>query len=84
MYWDVIDVKVTAPLTLLVKFQDVTLGKVIFKLESLYGVFEPLKDPTFFNQVFIDRDAIAWPGEVDVAPDAMYEKIKQNGEWIIE
>lgn len=83
MYWDVVDVKVTAPLTLTVKFQDGTFGTVTFKPESLYGVFEPLKDPNFFKQVFIDRDAVAWPGEVDVAPDAMYEEIKQNGEWII-
>jgi hypothetical protein len=83
MYWDVVDVKVTAPLTLTVKFQDGTLGKVMFKTESLYGVFEPLKDPDFFKQVFIDGDAVAWPGEVDVAPDAMYEEIRQHGEWVI-
>lgn len=83
MYWDVIDVKVVGPLTLTVKFQDGTFGKVIFKPESLYGVFEPLKDPNFFQKVFIDRDAVAWPGEVDVAPDAMYEEIKKHGEWVI-
>ena len=45
MYWDVIDVKVIAPLTLHVQFQDGTFGTVIFKPERLYGVFEKLKDP---------------------------------------
>ena len=59
------------------------MGTVIFKPERLYGVFEPLKDPNFFDKVFIDGDAVAWAGEIDVAPDAMYEEIKQHGKWII-
>ena len=83
MYWDVVDVKAVAPLTLQVKFQDGIEGQVVFKREKLYGVFEPLQNPDFFNQVFIDRDAVAWPGEVDIAPDAMYEEIKKSGVWII-
>ena len=47
------------PLTLAVKLQDGTFGKVTFKAESLYGVFEPLKDPNFFKQVFIDGDVVS-------------------------
>ena len=34
----------------------------------LTGVLAPLNDPDFFEQVFIDRGAIAWPGEIDLAP----------------
>jgi hypothetical protein len=29
----------------------------------------------FFEQVFIDCGAVAWPGEIDLAPDAMYSQI---------
>jgi hypothetical protein len=26
---------------------------------------------------------VTWPGELDLAPDAMHEAIKQQGEWIL-
>jgi hypothetical protein len=29
----------------------------------------------FFSQVFIDHGAVAWPGDIDLAPDAMYEDV---------
>lgn len=35
----------------------------------------PLRDEQFFSQVFIDYGAVAWPGEIDLAPDAMYAQI---------
>jgi len=24
---------------------------------------------------------VEWPGEIDLAPDAMYEEVKKNGVW---
>jgi hypothetical protein len=30
-------------------------------------VLAPLLDPRFFEQVFIDQGAVAWPGEIDLA-----------------
>jgi hypothetical protein len=27
-----------------------------------------LREPHFFNRIFIDQDAIAWPGNIDLAP----------------
>jgi 4-amino-4-deoxy-L-arabinose transferase-like glycosyltransferase len=35
----------------------------------------PLADAQFFEQVLIDCGAVAWPGEIDLAPDAMYAQI---------
>ena len=29
----------------------------------------------FFEQVFIDEGKAAWPGEIDLAPDAIYAQI---------
>ena len=43
--------------------------------EEFTGVLAPLNDPGFFEQVFIDQGAIAWPGEIDLAPDAMHAEI---------
>ena len=30
-----------------------------------------IRDEQFFGQAFIDYGAVAWPGEIDLAPDAM-------------
>jgi hypothetical protein len=40
-----------------------------------------LRDESFFAKVFIDNGAVAWPGEIDLAPDAMYADItgQRNG-----
>jgi hypothetical protein len=38
---------------------------------ELTGALAPLRDERFFGQVFIDYGAVAWPGEIDLAPDAM-------------
>ncbi len=49
----------------------------------LYGVFEKLKDPAFFNRIQVTDGFVSWPDELDLAPDAMYDEIKQHGEWLL-
>ncbi len=60
-----------------VAFSDGTRGIVSLQ-DRLFGpVFEPLKDLTFFSKVEVDEfGAICWPNGADLAPDALYEKIK--------
>jgi hypothetical protein len=81
--WDVIAVKVVADLTLGVRFADGTEGMVRFEHSHLEGVLAPLKDPMFFGRVFVNGGAVAWPGDIDLAPDAMYEVLKQQGTWVL-
>jgi hypothetical protein len=83
MEWDVIEVKTVAPLALSVQFADGTVGTVKFELSHLTGVFAALKDPVLFQQAHIDGGAVAWPGDLDLAPDAMYQAIKSHGQWIL-
>lgn len=83
MEWDVIDVKLVAPLALKVQFADGTVGKVQFEPSHLTGVFEALKDPIIFQQAHIEDGAVVWPGNLDLAPDAMYQAIKTTGEWVL-
>jgi hypothetical protein len=47
--------------------------------DRLFGpVFEPLRDVTLFNQVRVDEfGAICWPNGADLAPDALYERLRQ-------
>ena len=48
------------------------------------GVFAKLSDPTVFAQVDVELGVVTWPGEVDLAPDAMYREIKASGEWLVQ
>lgn len=84
MAWDVKSVKLVAPLTFKVQFEDGTEGKVQFEPSHLTGVFEALKDPLIFQQAHIKDGVIVWPGDLDLAPDAMYQAIKATGEWILK
>lgn len=84
MYWDVTSVKPKQHLILQVKFSDGLQGIVRFKPSHLTGVFESLKDEQYFNQVFVDHGVVTWPGELDLAPDAMHTEIKKNGCWVLE
>lgn len=81
MKWDVIEVKPVAPLALRVQFADGTVGNVQFELTHMTGVFAALKDPAVFAQAYIEDGAVVWPGNLDLAPDAMYYAIKNQGEW---
>jgi len=83
MYWDIVEVKLESHLVLSVRFSDGTCGKVRFLPTRLRGVFTPLKNPDFFKKVFIADGVVTWPGEIDLAPDAMYDEIKKHGEWIL-
>jgi hypothetical protein len=83
MYWDVVEVKPLDNLGLFVRFADGMSGEVRFAFEHLTGVFEPLKNPAFFKQVYLDHGAVAWPGQIDLAPDAMYREIKEKGVSVV-
>ncbi len=83
MHWTVVSVQPILPGTLAVRFADGTEGRVLMESTHLHGVFEPLKDPAVFNQVRVESGAVTWPGEIDLAPDAMYHEIKRTGEWIL-
>lgn len=47
------------------------------------GVFKVLKDKNLFNQVYLEYGVATWPGQIDLAPDAMYEEIKDTGTWTL-
>ncbi len=83
MHWDVVEVKPVGDLELEVRFADGLTGRVRFLPSHLTGVFAPLKERKFFARAFVDHGAVAWPGDVDLAPDAMYDAIKVGGEWVL-
>jgi hypothetical protein len=75
MHWDVVEVKPEPEYRLFVRFKDGLAGCVRLRPDELTGALAPLLDAQFFEQVFIDCGAAAWPGEIDLAPDAMYAQV---------
>ena len=75
MHWDVVEVSAEPDFSLFVWFRDELSGRVQLRPEELTGALAPLRNEEFFARVFVDRGAVAWPGEVDLAPDAKYEQI---------
>jgi hypothetical protein len=78
MYWDIVEVVREPGLRLFVRFKDGLSGHVHFGPEELTGVLAPLREASFFNRVSIDQGAVAWPGGIDLAPDAMYRQIASD------
>lgn len=77
MYWDIVEVRPEAEGSLWVRFADGVSGVIRLNPKDLTGVLAPLRDPEFFKRVYIDHGAVSWPGEIDLAPDAMYKDIQK-------
>lgn len=75
MHWDVVEVIPEPKHTLFVRFKDGLSGHIQLSRDQLTGALAPLQNPQFFSQVFIDSGAVAWPGDIDLAPDAIYTQI---------
>jgi Protein of unknown function (DUF2442) len=37
------------------------------------GVFTRLKEKGLFNQAYVAYDTICWPGNLDIAPETLYD-----------
>jgi hypothetical protein len=71
-----------------VAFVDGTRGEVDMRefLKSARlddTVFRALRDPALFVQVQVLRGAVHWPNGADLAPDAMYDAIREGGRWLL-
>jgi hypothetical protein len=69
-----------------VRFKDGLEGTVdmtAFVHSPRAGVFAALADPVRFGQVHVSLGVVTWTGELDLAPDAMYDGIKTHGHWTI-
>jgi hypothetical protein len=50
------------------------------RLEELTGALTPLRDVQFFQRAYIDYGAVAWRGDIDLAPDEMYAQVARERE----
>ncbi len=84
--WRLCEVRPLESYRLYVKFIDglegfVDLSKLI--MSETAGVFMVLRDPQLFKSVYLNFGSVTWPGDLDLAPDAMYDEIKNKGEWVV-
>ncbi len=87
--WRVARATAEQGLRLRVEFVDGTSGEV--RMEAFLTsqrvsdtVFEALRDPGTFAQVRVELGAVTWPNGADLAPDAMYDAIREHGTWTPE
>ena len=61
-----------------ISFADGTVATLDFRdrVTGRGGVFVPLQDIEFFQQVVVDREAgtLVWPNGVDFCPDVLYSE----------
>ena len=38
-----------------------------------YPVFRRLENPGFFSLAHVDYGTVTWPGDIDIAPETLYE-----------
>ncbi len=84
MNWDVISVEVQNETALRVRFQDGLEGQVEFLPSAFRGVFACLKDPQAFREARVQDGVLTWPGELDLAPDAMHQAIATHRKWVLD
>ena len=59
-------------------FNDGKSGTIDF-LQWLEGpIFEPLKDPEYFQRFFLDGGTVSWPNGADIAPETLYAQAKSS------
>jgi len=82
--WRVTAVEVLPGFRLRVVFADglsgtVDMSRIVHSPKA--GVFAALADPSLFAKVKLQCGAVTWPGEVDLAPDAMHAAIQEHKVW---
>ncbi|MGD0949333.1 MAG: DUF2442 domain-containing protein [Candidatus Binatia bacterium] len=87
--WRVTSVAALPGARLRVTFVDGTAGEVDMRAflsdpKPDGTVFEPLRDPAIFVQARVVLGAVQWPNGADLAPDAMYDTIRERGVWVLD
>jgi hypothetical protein len=77
MRYRIVAAKALLNYRLWVRFQDGVEGEVDLSDIVGKGVFRRWDDPSEFARVYVDEElgTVAWPGNLDLAPDALYRDI---------
>ncbi|GAG67314.1 unnamed protein product, partial [marine sediment metagenome] len=78
MLQDIVEVKALQDYGLFLLFDDGIEGIVDIKdIIDFDGIFEPLKNPSYFSKVSINSEwgTVFWPNGADLDPDVLYSKL---------
>jgi hypothetical protein len=85
--WSIVRFKVLREYKIEISFADGTTGIADLGPRLSQGPIgdglDPLCDEKMFSRVFLEHGALTWPGEIDLAPDAMYERIRSSGRSVL-
>ena len=77
MYYNVVAARHVRDYTVWVKFEDGSEGEIDLTAELWGPMFEPLKEPEYFQKVSVaEYGTIAWPNGADLAPEFLYERVR--------
>jgi hypothetical protein len=79
--YEIVKIEYTDGYTYYLEFDDGTSGELDFSEYLVKGpIFRPLKNLDHFKKAVIEGGTISWPNGVDIAPETLYEKIKNKKE----
>ena len=84
--WRVVTAVTLPHFRLKLTFRDGTEGVVDMKaaiFAPTAGVFAALRDEKVFREVRVEMGALVWPGDIDVAPDALYDGVRSSPGGVI-
>ena len=76
MYWDVKIVKPLSDYRLYIEIEDGRKGIFDMKPYLDRGVFQELKNVSYFNQAGVVLGAVTWPNEQDIAPETLLAELQ--------
>ena len=76
----VVAVEVLGDHRLFLRFEDGAEGEIDLSGWAWRGVFEPLREPDYFRQVFLDEElgTIVWPNGADIAPETLHDWVARG------
>ncbi|MFZ4580403.1 MAG: DUF2442 domain-containing protein [Myxococcota bacterium] len=75
----IVELESRPPYRLYLRFDDGVCGEVDLADRLLGPMFAPLHDPTYFARVVLsDYGAPLWPNGLDLAPDALHERLRRQ------
>jgi len=81
--WSIVRFNVLSNYRIEVSFADGTTGVADLAPRLSQGPlgdgFDPLCDEALFAKAYLEHGALTWPGGIDLAPDAMYQRIRESG-----
>ncbi len=84
MYYDIQSFQFVDEREIFITFADGLSGLVEFKPNFFQGVFEPLADPDLLHAATLENGVLMWPGELDIAPDALHKTITQYQKAVLQ